>query len=302
MYGEDTNVPAPSRREGDKFALLISGFPALGKSRLTGSNEEPPELIIRSNDGRKEERARIYTLPSCGLDFPVYDIDSGRYKLGTLPDVAAFMDIVNKACKIPRAILLVGAKWQFRQAMQDAGLEYLRLYPKASLKESWLLRQDSRLQRSQKAVDDAEEVVKEAKLCAARLREEAQAMTGDDAARLKLLEEVEACEQEAAEWADVLEFALAERATHAKLRNDMDSYWDFWMEIERGFPGEQIGNKVVFGSNDHLTLPGCFDAVMKRFALCDPGCEKTSARHHLRDCVDFGQPVMEWCEDYDQLE
>lgn len=302
MYGEDTNAPAPPRREGDKFALLISGFPALGKSRLTGSTQEPPELIIRSDDGRKEERARVYHLPSCGLDFPVYDIDSSRYKLGTQPDVAAFMDIVNKACKVPRAILLVGAKWQFREAMQKAGLEYLRLYPKASLKGSWLLRQDSRLQRSQKAVDDAEGVIREAKLSASRLRGEAQALTEDNAARLKLLEEAEGCEQEAAEWADPLAFALADRVMHEKLRNDMDSYWDFWMEIERGFEGEQIGNKCVFGSNDHLTIPGCFDAVMKRFALCDSGCGKSSARHHLRDCVDFGQPLMEWCEDYDQLE
>lgn len=301
MYGEDATNPAP-RREGDRFALIISGFPALGKSRLTASTQEQPTLTITSDDGEKEEQARMCKLESCGLEFPVYDIDSSRYKLGTEPDVAAFMDIVNKACKVPHSILLVGAKWQFRQAMQIAGIEYLRLYPKSTLKVPWLRRQDSRLQKSQIAAHDAEEEVRKLSRSAAEFRQRAQALSENNAERLELLESAEACERDAAEWLEVQEFQSMEEMRHQKLRSDMDNYWDFWMEIEDGFPGEEPGNKVVFGSTDHLTVPGCIDAVVERFALCDSGCRNSRERHYLRDCVEFGPPLMEWCTEYQELE
>ncbi|KAJ4421177.1 hypothetical protein N0V82_003942 [Gnomoniopsis sp. IMI 355080] len=301
MYGEDATSPAP-RREGDGFALVISGFPALGKSRLTASTQQVPELTVKSDDGRKEETARMCRLESCGLEFPVYDIDSSRYKLGTEPDIAAFMDILNKACGIPNAILLVGAKWQLRQAMQIAGIEYLRLYPKSTLKVPWLRRQDSRLQKSQRAAQDAEEEVRKTSRLAAEFRQRAQAITEDSAEKRELLESAEACEREATEWLDVQEFESTEEMRHQKLRLDMDSYWDFWMEIQDGFPGEQPGNKVVFGSADHLTVPGCIDSVVERFALCDSGCAKSRKRHYLRDCVEFGPPLMEWCAEYDDLD
>ncbi|KAJ4387638.1 hypothetical protein N0V93_008235 [Gnomoniopsis smithogilvyi] len=301
MYGEDAANPAP-RREGDGFALIISGFPALGKSRLTASTQEVPELTIKSGDGRKEEQARMCKLESCGLEFPVYDIDSSRYKLGREPDVPAFMDIVNQACRIPNAILLVGAKWQFRQAMQNAGIEYLRLYPKSTLKVPWLRRQDSRLQKSQIATQDAEEQVRKSSKNAAQLRQRAGALTEDGAEKRELLENAEACEREASEWLEVQEFQSTEKMRHQKLRSDMDSYWEFWMEIQDGFPGEQPGNKVVFGSTDHLTVPGCIDAVVERFALCHSRCGESGERHYLRNCVEFGPPLMEWCTDYDSLE
>lgn len=301
MYGEDATNPAP-RREGDRYALIISGFPALGKSRLTDSTQQVPELTVRSDDGRKEEQARMCKLESCGLEFPVYDIDSSRYKLGTEPDTAAFMDIVDKACKIPYSILLVGAKWQFRQAMQNAGIEYLRLYPKSTLKVPWLRRQDSRLQKSRLAAHDAEGRIEDFSRSAADFREQAQAITEDSAEKHQLLESAEACEREASKWSKDHQFQSTEELRHQKLRYDMDNYWDLWMEIEDGFPGEQPGNKVIFGSTDHLTVTGCIDAVVKRFALCDSGCAKSRERHCLRDCVEFGPPAMEWCTEYDCLE
>lgn len=302
MYGEDATNPA-LRRQGDRYALIISGFPALGKSRLTSSTEELPQLTIRSDDGQKEEKARMSKLESCGLSFPVYDIDSSRYKLGKEPDIPAFMDIVEKACKVPNSILLVGAKWQFRQAMQNAGIEYLRLYPKATLKMPWLQRQDSRLQKSQIAAHDAEAEFKEAKKSAADFRERAQALPAEDAEKKReLVESAEMCEREASEWLEDQAFQAAEEAKHQKLRCDMERYWDFWMEIEDGFPDEKPGNKVVFGARDHLTVPGCIDAIMDRFALCDSECVKSTERHHLRDCVKFGPPLMGWCSDYHSLE
>lgn len=303
MYGEDATNPAP-RRQGDKYALIISGFPALGKSRLTGSNEETPALTIRSDDGQKEEEARICKLESCGMSFPVYDIDSSRYKLGTAPDIPSFMDLIEKACKIPNAILLVGAKWQFRQAMQNAGIEYIRLFPKSTLKVSWLRRQDSRQQRSQVAAHDAEEEFRKASKSAADFREQAQALTAAEHAEKKreLVESAEVCEREASEWLEVQAFQASEEARHEKLRCDMEKYWDFWLEIQDGFAGEQPGNRVVFGSTDHLTVPGCIDSMMHRFALCDSECTRSTERHHLRDCVKFGQPMLEWCSDFNSLE
>lgn len=304
MYGEDATAPPP-RREGDRYALIVSGFPALGKSRLTDSGRELPHLMIRSGDGQKVERAQSCTIESCGtgLEFPVYDIDSSRYKIGTQPDVATFMEVLDKASRVPNAIILVGAKWQFREAMQSAGIEYIRLYPKPTLKVPWLRRQESRLQRSQEAAYEAEENSKRAILRAARLKELAQALSGEDnAAKDDLLQQAEIYEEEAAHMSRTQQDQSTESARHHKLREDMDNYWDLWMEIKDGFPGERQGNKVVFGTADHLTIPGCIDGIMKRFALCDSSCENLKGRHLLSECFEFKQPMMEWCRDYDSLE
>ncbi|KAJ0118703.1 hypothetical protein J7T55_012957 [Diaporthe amygdali] len=99
-------------------AIIISGFPCIGKSYF------------------KENRP----------DLKVYYLDSGendhKDKAGVW--MQHYLEKVIEAVTEPHGIVMVSCHKDFRKRMQEAGLRYIRVYPRPELKDEWLNRQECR--------------------------------------------------------------------------------------------------------------------------------------------------------------
>lgn len=113
------------------------------------------------------EEPGVWTAP-WGQGYPVYDIDSSRYntmvegqdgRLEKVLNTALYMAQVEQAIRVPNAIVMGCTKPEFREALQGAGIKYIRVFPhrgvdfpergleskhRKLVKQEWLDRQEHR--------------------------------------------------------------------------------------------------------------------------------------------------------------
>lgn len=158
-------------------ALVLCGSPCIGKSWVCRRQNVPAHISRRvlsvrtgpRRGDRIDERPGVWTAP-WRQDYPVYDIDSGRYGTtveggadGTpgrrVLDTGLYMAQVQQAVRVPNAIVMGCAKPEFREALRAAGIKYVRVFPhrgedfprrgpasrhRELVKQEWLRRQEHR--------------------------------------------------------------------------------------------------------------------------------------------------------------
>ncbi|KAF3766893.1 hypothetical protein M406DRAFT_69071 [Cryphonectria parasitica EP155] len=144
-----------TKSDKQRDAIIIAGFPAIGKSSLTKADPHP-----LSHEPSWEEKPVMFgknkAIPTIwvsaqGDRHRVFDIDSADYKSPDGTDdfssyIAMIMLILEQD---PKAILLVCTKPGLTKEMRKRHLDYALVYPRRDLKDVWLARQADRIQKSE---------------------------------------------------------------------------------------------------------------------------------------------------------